>query len=831
MKKLFFLIFMFSITIYGSNDIRILHSGVTEAKTDSKMLIKSNAINSHLINYLIVHYKKANAKNWKQIEMVPKGGVYVAAIPKDEVILAQGVGIVYYIEVIDISGKSTKGFATDDEPQYVTIKKVKSKTILDDKKVVKKDDTFEDLSIYLEDNDFSAKKVTLASGKKESIMGTPFSVTVITRQEIENSGITTIPELFRLVPGMLVREQTAGNYDVHIRGLDNVPPNSFSTLASDMLTLLMINNRVVYDYQLGGVFWDALPIDINDIERVEIVRGPASAMYGPSAASGVINIVTRTVTSKNRYMGWVNIAKGNYDNNFMQGIAGYYQDIEGDRKLGIVVSGNFQNRGRFNSKIWSWTQDPANPREGRYVEPDELRSVNSNYKDLPTNLFVNVQYPYPNTGLIKSGFNVNVTYDLDKDLNIHVDAGAQNSVALKPWMETVDSFLLTHESKTQYINTKIKLWDVNTRISYTWGKQPIRGQLAMSNDIGILNTSLNYSTQFLDMIDIKAIMDYNNIQYGGLAYGGEDYKVAKFENIGLSLRTETSILDKSLKFVAAGRLDAFAHLEKKYFTFQLASIYNMNDKFVVRGVFSRANRNPFLGPAFYQVRNLDENNPTFYMGEDHELNLVTIDLLEFGTRLNLSKKLNFDLEIFYTTGKDFSHFVPTGNIVVVDGVSRLQVIWSQLAVKVRQYGATLSTNVSFSKVRTKFFITVQQTWLDDYNPTWFDDQVAHLNDPGETVEHKGTPTYFGGGYIDIGPFYKTNLNISTYYYGENTYEHMYDSVKISAKILFNLKLTYNVTKRSAFYFNARNVFNDKSREFGFADESGGVYIAGFNAKF
>jgi len=54
----------------------------------------------------------------------------------------------------------------------------------------------------------------------------------------------------------------------------------------------MIDNRIVYSYFTGGTFWETLPVDIVDIERIEIVRGPASALYGPNAVAGVIHIIT-----------------------------------------------------------------------------------------------------------------------------------------------------------------------------------------------------------------------------------------------------------------------------------------------------------------------------------------------------------------------------------------------------------------------------------------------------------------------------------------------------------------------------------------------------------
>ncbi len=123
------------------------------------------------------------------------------------------------------------------------------------------------------------------------------SADVITRDMIQKSGARTIPEALRLLPGMIVREQSSGNFDVHIRGLDNIPPGSMMHDFPSTTMLVMIDYRVVYNYIMGGTFWETLPIDIVDVERIELVRGPTAALYGPNAVTGVINIITRKPTA------------------------------------------------------------------------------------------------------------------------------------------------------------------------------------------------------------------------------------------------------------------------------------------------------------------------------------------------------------------------------------------------------------------------------------------------------------------------------------------------------------------------------------------------------
>src|SRR6056297_1571735 len=109
------------------------------------------------------------------------------------------------------------------------------------------------------------QEVSTASKKAESVFDSPLSILVITSVEIMSSGANSIPELFRLVPGMIVREKSNGNYDVHIRGNDNVPPGNFSHFAENTMTLVMIDNRIVYNYINGGTFWETLPVSMTDI--------------------------------------------------------------------------------------------------------------------------------------------------------------------------------------------------------------------------------------------------------------------------------------------------------------------------------------------------------------------------------------------------------------------------------------------------------------------------------------------------------------------------------------------------------------------------------------
>jgi len=109
-------------------------------------------------------------------------------------------------------------------------------------------------------------------------------VSVLTAEEIRNSGLTTIPELLALIPGVDVRRLDRTRYIVGVRGMLGT--------YSDR-TLVLINGRNALNPVWGAPDWQTLPVMIEDIERIEVLRGPGGAVWGANAYTGVINIITK----------------------------------------------------------------------------------------------------------------------------------------------------------------------------------------------------------------------------------------------------------------------------------------------------------------------------------------------------------------------------------------------------------------------------------------------------------------------------------------------------------------------------------------------------------
>ncbi len=132
---------------------------------------------------------------------------------------------------------------------------------------------------------FNPLETVITAGRTEhSIDQAPAAMTIITSKEIRASGALTIPDLLRFLPGIDVVTISSSHSEVNARGLSQVPANKM---------LVMIDGRSVYFDYYGGVVWENLPIVMDQIDRIEIMRSPGSALYGANAFSGVINIITK----------------------------------------------------------------------------------------------------------------------------------------------------------------------------------------------------------------------------------------------------------------------------------------------------------------------------------------------------------------------------------------------------------------------------------------------------------------------------------------------------------------------------------------------------------
>jgi iron complex outermembrane receptor protein len=126
-------------------------------------------------------------------------------------------------------------------------------------------------------------EVTTASKVPVKASRTPAAIYVITQEDIRRSGATSIAEALRLAPGVEVARVDSNTWSLGVRGFGSALSRS---------VLVLIDGRTVYTPLFAGVYWQVQDTLLEDIERIEVIRGPGGTIWGANAVNGVINIIT-----------------------------------------------------------------------------------------------------------------------------------------------------------------------------------------------------------------------------------------------------------------------------------------------------------------------------------------------------------------------------------------------------------------------------------------------------------------------------------------------------------------------------------------------------------
>jgi iron complex outermembrane receptor protein len=128
--------------------------------------------------------------------------------------------------------------------------------------------------------------VTSVAGTQQTRFSTPAAISVITAEDIRRAGHRHVAEALRMIPGMFVGRINSSSWIVGARGLTG------SSITSTRY-LVLVDGRLVYDPLISTTFWDSVDLVLEDIDRIEVVRGPGPTLWGVNAMNGVINIITK----------------------------------------------------------------------------------------------------------------------------------------------------------------------------------------------------------------------------------------------------------------------------------------------------------------------------------------------------------------------------------------------------------------------------------------------------------------------------------------------------------------------------------------------------------
>jgi iron complex outermembrane recepter protein len=149
-------------------------------------------------------------------------------------------------------------------------------------------------------------EVTTPSKEPVRAFQTPAAIYVITGDDIRRAGVTSIPDALRLAPGVEVAQIDGSTWSIGIRGFGTDLTRS---------VLVLIDGREVYTQLFAGTNWDVQNVMLDDIDRIEVIRGPGGTIWGPNAVDGVINIITKS--SKETKGVLVSAGGGNVEQGFL----------------------------------------------------------------------------------------------------------------------------------------------------------------------------------------------------------------------------------------------------------------------------------------------------------------------------------------------------------------------------------------------------------------------------------------------------------------------------------------------------------------------------------
>ncbi len=718
------------------------------------------------------------------------------------------------------------------------------------------------------------RKATIASKKSESIFESPLATYVISQDDIASSGYTNVAELFNLVPGAFVRQKTNGNYDVTFHGMDNVPPDNPAIVRENTTMLLMIDGRIVYDQFSGAIFWETLPVSVNDIERIDVIVGAASALYGPNAMTGVVNIITMKSAVRAAARGLASMGlHGKRD--AMLNVALPIADHFSAR-----ATGYFQRADRFERDYYTL-----------------LRRRKASYED-QLNYFL--ESPFlgewstrrQKLGLMRFGGTGNLYYDRGAGINARLTFGAEQSRAQTAAFNNTARPLNMRSSRMMFTAASMNIGPLHGQGSYSWGtvnldektRTPYNTRFESHTGSALINGNFDvgYGLSFLPELSVRhtSVEDApNGDNYDplratvdpatGEEVGGNPQNFMDGEKsltvAGASLRLEYRPIER-LKLIAAARYDLYAQIQRSALSWQAVASWQPVEDHLIRANYSRASRSLFFTSLYADVQKAPISNTDFILWDiggsskgwapirgmdnqwltlegNRDLSIPKLDFYELGYRGKFGRYFTLDLVLFYQQMRDFDA-PEVRDIEVQDFIltspkayQKLHDIrrFENLDMKAQQLGATLAlSSMPTSWLSMRGHVTFQMTRLSDYMVY---DQVDFHMDLltrekfflGEKVDksHTGTPAVFGGLNLRFNPLPSKKLVIDVNVMGRTNQlyserklvreSHPFAQTEVDWALWSDLSVSYRVVEGVTVFATGQNLGFERE-QYAFTDK-------------
>ncbi len=424
---------------------------------------------------------------------------------------------------------------------------------------------------------YSETVVVTASKVETEIINAPAAVSVVTSETIENSGATNYGDLIRSVPGVNVSQTSARDINVSSRG-------ATSTLSTSQLALL--DGRSLYQDFFGFVAWDFLPIDPSEIAQIEVINGPASAVWGANAMTGVVNVISKTP----RQLDGTTVTLG---------FGAVNRDVVGsDLGTGTSYRVNVTHAQAVNDR-WAYKFSGGVSGVDAFARPTGTVPV-----DPDRGTGGGTYPPFQNKGTTQPKIDIRVDYDHPDGRQKLVFgggyAGTEGIIHTGIGPFDIQSGTALGYAKVNYTRDN---WKVNFFANILDGDAP--ALLAIGSDGQPINFAFNNNTYDVDAGNTQLIGTRHILTYGGnVRFQAFDLSIAPLgdnRSEGGAYIQDEIFLSDHFRWLIGGRIDKFSVLDRAVFSPRTTFMIKPRADQTFRVSFNRAYRAPSLVNNFLDV--------------------------------------------------------------------------------------------------------------------------------------------------------------------------------------------------------------------------------------
>jgi len=414
---------------------------------------------------------------------------------------------------------------------------------------------------------YEEQVVVTASKTEEQLVNAPAAVSVVSSETIQNSPATNIGDLLRTVPGVNVTQVSARDVNLTSRG-------ATSTLSTSQLAL--VDGRSVYLDFFGMVMWDLVPTNPDEIRQIEVIRGPASAIWGANAMNGVVNVLTKTPRE---------MAMQGRATSLTIGVGAFNRNVTGrDMDSGSLFYVNGSHAEAVNG---NWAYRLA---AGYFTQEPLPRPVGT----IPNRF--NTPYPsFQNEGTKQPKFDARVDYDVaNNGGTVTFEGGVAGTQGLI--YTGIGPFNIASDSRMGYFTTRYQKG--GRRVAFFTNLLNGNASNLLAFGINGRPLPLDFDTKTFDVEanDVKAIGTTHVLSYGGnfrrntfdisLAPAGEN------RSEGGGYLQDEIFLNNYFRWVVGARVDKFSSIDNAAFSPRTTLLMKPNAANTFRVSVNRAFRAP-----------------------------------------------------------------------------------------------------------------------------------------------------------------------------------------------------------------------------------------------